>query len=81
MRCAFVGVVPDEARNERVVAELERIPSAGDSVEIDGGTLTVQRMDGRRIDRIRFTPSPDETPTDEVVIASRVTSAVGGGES
>uniref|UniRef100_UPI0025EBB6E1 transporter associated domain-containing protein n=1 Tax=uncultured Microbacterium sp. TaxID=191216 RepID=UPI0025EBB6E1 len=64
-----------------VVAELERIPSAGDSVEIDGGTLTVQRMDGRRIDRIRFTPSPDETPTDEVVIASRVTSAVGGGES
>jgi hypothetical protein len=29
-------------------------------VLIDGGTLRVERLDGRRIDRIRYTPDPEE---------------------
>ena len=28
---------------------------AGDTLEIEDGTLDVQRMDGRRVDRVRFT--------------------------
>ncbi len=38
--------------------ELERIPVVGDEVEIEDGTLAVRRMDGRRVDRVRFTPKP-----------------------
>jgi CBS domain containing-hemolysin-like protein len=38
-----------------------RIPRPGDSVEVPGATLTVERMDGRRIDRVRATPHPDNT--------------------
>jgi CBS domain containing-hemolysin-like protein len=41
-----------------LMSVLERIPVAGDEVEIDDGTLEVARMDGRRVDRIRFTPRP-----------------------
>ncbi|GAA1842012.1 hemolysin family protein [Microbacterium koreense] len=37
-----------------IMSELERIPRVGDSVEIDDGTLDVQRMDQRRVDRVRF---------------------------
>lgn len=37
---------------------LERIPAVGDAVEIEDGTLAVARMDGRRVDRVRFTPKP-----------------------
>ncbi len=37
-----------------VMSTLERIPLVGDVVEIEDGTLTVQRMDGRRVDRMRF---------------------------
>ncbi|HEY8295506.1 MAG TPA: hemolysin family protein [Micrococcaceae bacterium] len=54
--------VPDESSYETVggfmMAVLGRIPQVGDRVEIDGGTLDVERMDGRRIDRIRFLPAP-----------------------
>jgi CBS domain containing-hemolysin-like protein len=39
-----------------VMSVLERIPVVGDEVRTDAGTLAVARMDGRRIDRIRFTP-------------------------
>ncbi|MFB8387847.1 hemolysin family protein [Microbacterium sp. NPDC055910] len=41
-----------------VMSVLERVPAAGDSLRIDDGTIEVQRMDGRRVDRIRFTPEP-----------------------
>ncbi|MDF2579787.1 MAG: hypothetical protein K0S49_1366, partial [Microbacterium sp.] len=34
------------------------IPVVGDTVEIEDGTLTVQRMDGRRVDRVLFEPTP-----------------------
>ncbi|GAA2004471.1 hemolysin family protein [Microbacterium ulmi] len=41
-----------------VMSVLERIPAVGDEVEIEDGMLRVQRMDGRRVDRISFTPRP-----------------------
>ena len=48
-----------------LMSELERIPSVGDEVEIEDGTLAVQRMDGRRVDRVRFTPKPMPSAGDE----------------
>ncbi|MGN6743352.1 MAG: hemolysin family protein [Amnibacterium sp.] len=41
-----------------VVAELGRLPKARDTVRIEQGELEVLRMDGRRIDRLRFRPDP-----------------------
>ncbi len=41
-----------------VMAGLGRLPVVGDEVEIEEGTLVVQRLDGRRIDRLRFVPKP-----------------------
>ncbi|MEO6827281.1 MAG: hemolysin family protein [Microbacteriaceae bacterium] len=43
-----------------VMSELGRLPTVGDEVQLDNGTLRVERLDGRRIDRISYTPSPDE---------------------
>ena len=51
-----------------IMSVLERIPVVGDTIEIEDGTVDVQRMDGRRVDRVRFThtPMPDEAGnTDE----------------
>jgi CBS domain containing-hemolysin-like protein len=47
-----------------VMAELGRLPVAGDEVPIDEGTLVVQRLDGRRIDRLRFVPKPAPAQSD-----------------
>jgi CBS domain containing-hemolysin-like protein len=56
--------VPDEPGYETVggfiMAELGRIPSPGDSVPVSEGVLEVERMDGRRIDRVRFIPAPPD---------------------
>ncbi len=41
-----------------IMSVLERIPAVGDALHIEDGTLDVQRMDGRRVDRVRFTPTP-----------------------
>ncbi len=41
-----------------IMSVLERIPVAGDIVEVEDGTIEVQRMDGRRVDRVKFTPAP-----------------------
>jgi len=57
--------VPEDGPYETVagwvMSELGRIPEVGDTIEIEAGVFRVERMDGRRIDRLRFTP----TPTDE----------------
>ncbi len=62
--------VPEDGPYETVagylMSELGRIPVAGDTVTIDAGTFRVERMDGRRIDRVRFTPHPEETAETEV---------------
>ena len=44
-----------------VMSVLERVPVVGDTVTVDTGTLEVVRMDGRRIDRIRYVASPADT--------------------
>ena len=52
--------VPEDGSYETVagylMSELGRVAAVGDEVQIDGGTLRVERMDGRRVDRIRFIP-------------------------
>ena len=56
--------VPDEAAYETVggyvMSKLGRIAVVGDTVPVGGGTLSVTRMDGRRIDRICFRPAAPE---------------------
>ncbi|MFT4157087.1 MAG: hemolysin family protein [Microbacterium sp.] len=42
-----------------VMSVLERVPVVGDEVLVDGGKLQVVRMDGRRVDRIRYIPTAD----------------------
>lgn len=39
-----------------VMSELGRLPVVGDVVQITEGELVVERMDSRRVDRVRFTP-------------------------
>ena len=54
-----------------IMAALERIPAVGDTVAIDDGVLAVQRMDGRRVDRVQFTPRPEEQDIDDLVRAAK----------
>ena len=44
-----------------------RIPRPGDTIEVDGFTLTVESTDGRRVGKVLAmrTPSPDRGPADE----------------
>jgi len=44
-----------------VMACLGRVPIVGDEVSVAGWSLRVDAMDGRRIDRLRFTPHPAES--------------------
>ena len=59
--------VPEDGSYETIagfiMAELGRVAVAGDEVRIESGILRVERMDGRRVDRIRFIP--DEIPEEE----------------
>jgi CBS domain containing-hemolysin-like protein len=54
--------VPDEGAYETVggfvMARLGRVPATGDEVRLPGGTLQVNRMEGRRVDRLRWRPDP-----------------------
>ncbi|GAA0996474.1 hemolysin family protein [Subtercola frigoramans] len=53
--------VPEDGPYETVagfvMSELGRLPQVDDVVQLPDGELRVERMDGRRIDRIRFTPT------------------------
>jgi magnesium and cobalt exporter, CNNM family len=40
---------------------LHRIPDVGDQVDVPGATLAVDRLDGRRIERVRVRLHPDNT--------------------
>ncbi|ARC57256.1 Magnesium and cobalt efflux protein CorC [Frondihabitans sp. 762G35] len=57
--------VPDEGPYETVggwlMSELGHLPRIGDVVEAAEGAFRVERLEGRRIDRIRYTPTVDET--------------------
>ncbi len=52
--------VPDDGAYETLggylMSRLGRVPAVDDQVELPGGVLTVLRMDGRRVDRVRWTP-------------------------
>lgn len=56
--------VPEDGPYETVagylMSELGRLPVVGDTVEVPAGTFRVDRLDGRRIDRVRFTPRAAE---------------------
>jgi len=53
-------VVPEDGSYETVggylMSVLGRVAQVGDEVSIEGGKLLVERMDARRVDRIRFIP-------------------------
>lgn len=48
-----------------ILQDLGRVPDVGDEVNVPGAKLTVERMDGRRIDRIRLTPRAEVTEDDQ----------------
>ena len=56
--------VPEDDNYETVagfvMSQLGRIPELGDVVVVPEGEFKVVRMDGRRIDRLRFTPAVSE---------------------
>lgn len=62
-------LVPSKASYETVagfiMSSVGRVPLVGDEVVIENGTLRVERMDGRRIDRVRFTPLSAEELTND----------------
>jgi CBS domain containing-hemolysin-like protein len=76
--------VPDDGPYETVAGyvmdELGRLPVVGDEVLVDGGTLRVERLDGRRIDRIRFTPDPVQGAVPEPGTAPGQSADAGRGE-
>jgi CBS domain containing-hemolysin-like protein len=53
--------VPEDGPYETVAgwltSELGKLPSIGDTVETEEGTFRIERLDGRRIDRVRYTPN------------------------
>lgn len=56
--------VPDDAEYETVSGfvtdRLDRLPQVGDEIAVDGGLLRVERVDGSRVDRLRYTPAEPE---------------------
>jgi CBS domain containing-hemolysin-like protein len=66
--------VPDTDEYETlagfVTDELDRIPEVGDEVELPHGALRVERVDGNRVDRLRYTPAetePGESEHDQIL--------------
>ncbi|MDQ1547372.1 MAG: magnesium and cobalt exporter, family [Actinomycetota bacterium] len=57
--------VPEDGPYETVagwlMSELGKLPAVGDTVTVNGGVFRVERMDGRRIDRVRYTPRIEPT--------------------
>jgi putative hemolysin len=47
---------PYETAAGYAMARLGRLPAVGDTVDVDGWTLTVTGLDGRRVARLRVTP-------------------------
>jgi CBS domain containing-hemolysin-like protein len=52
--------VPDDEGYDTIAGyladRLDRLPEQGDEIAIEGWTMTVVRMDGLRVDRIRLVP-------------------------
>jgi putative hemolysin len=45
-----------------VLAELGRLPEVGDTIEVEGRSITVLELDGRRIARLLVGPPPEPAP-------------------
>jgi putative hemolysin len=56
-----------------VLAQLGRLPEVGDAIEVEGRTMTVIELDGRRIARILVSPPPE--PSDDASSASEAAGA------
>ncbi|MET0989816.1 MAG: hemolysin family protein, partial [Glaciihabitans sp.] len=71
--------VPEEGPFETVagwlMSELGRLPLVGDTVTIPGGIFRIERLEGRRIDRVRYTPTAEEP--EEAVGTADGTRAIG----
>ena len=56
--------VPEHGAYETVggylMSALGRIPKVGDEVEIEDGLLRIERMDNRRVERVRFVPKASD---------------------
>jgi CBS domain containing-hemolysin-like protein len=80
-----VGVPDDDAYDTLagyITHELGRLAHVGDRVDAPGWTLTVQRMDGRRIDVVRAEPTPGGSgPGGSGTEGSGPEGAQGGGTS
>ena len=61
--------VPDGSAYETVggfvMAVLGRVPVVGDEVDLPHWSVRVEAMDGRRVDRLRFRPSPVPAAPDQ----------------
>ncbi len=61
--------VPEDGPYETVagylMSELGRVAVVGDTVAVDAGEFRIERMDGRRIDRVRFTPNMNDGGEDD----------------
>lgn len=54
-----IGIAEDEDYDTIsgfIMSELGRIPKDGDVLKVPGGSMRILRMDGRRVDRIKFVP-------------------------
>jgi CBS domain containing-hemolysin-like protein len=67
------GIPVPEGRYETVagfaVERLAHLPEEGESVEVEGWRLTVAGVEGRRVARLRATPSPAEADEDDAPTA------------
>jgi CBS domain containing-hemolysin-like protein len=54
-----------------LMAQSGRVLKPSDVVEYDGAIFTVERVDGRRVRRVRFTPAAKQQHTDEQETQSR----------
>ena len=66
---------PYETAAGYVLAALGDLPSPGDSVQVDGHTITVTELDGRRIARLRVAPSAPPAPAPPAAAAAPVSAA------
>ena len=50
-----------------VTDRLDRIPEVGDEVTLENGILRVERVDGPRVDRLRFTPTSEAVEEKDLI--------------
>jgi putative hemolysin len=46
-------------------SEMGHVPQEGESVQVDGRRLTAEKVDGRRIERVRISPQVEPASADK----------------